>query len=93
MLPAGGFDVDSGGFDAAVAQDICQRGDVFLDFIEAAGEQVTHVVGIDFRGVHLRRVAQALHHAPDIAAIQRFSAAASEDRAARDFFLFHIFLQ
>ena len=54
---------------------------------------MAHAVGIDFRGVYLCRMAQALHHAPDITAIQRFSAAASEDWAALDFFLFCIFFQ
>ena len=39
VLLSGGHDIDTGGIDAAVAQNICQLGNVLFDAIECAGKQ------------------------------------------------------
>ena len=88
-----GFDVNPGGFDAAVAQDVCQPGDVFFKLIEAPGKKVAQAMGIDLGFFYLCCFTDLLQHAPDIAAIQGLSAAAPEDDAGPDLLLFHIFFQ
>lgn len=70
MLPARGDDIDPGGVDAAVAQNIRQPGDVMVDGVELPGEQVAQVVGEHFLRVHPGALAEVLHHPPDIGTVQ-----------------------
>ena len=47
LLPvfrAGGHDIDPGGVDAAVAQDICQFGDDLLNAVKSSGKQLAQIV-------------------------------------------------
>ena len=70
VLGAGGADVDTGGVDAAVAQQIGQLGQVLVQPVERAGEQVAEVVGKHFFVGDAGGAAQGLHLAPDVAAVQ-----------------------
>ena len=48
MFDAGGHDIDSCSIDAAVAQDVCQLGNVLFDAVESAGKELAQVVGENF---------------------------------------------
>ena len=81
MLGAGGADVDTGGVDAAVAQQVGQLGQVLVQPVERAGEQVAEVVGKHFFVGDAGGAAQGLHLAPDVAAVQGCAAAGDEYQA------------
>ena len=90
MLGAGGADVDTGGVDAAVAQQVGQLGQVLVQPVERAGEQVAEVVGKHLFVGDAGGAAQGLHLAPDVAAVQGCAAAGDEHRAEGDAVLLHI---
>ena len=73
MLDAGGHDVDSGGVDGAVPQDIRQLGDILVDAVEGAGKELAQVMGKHLGALHTGGHAKLFHHPPDAAAVQRFS--------------------
>ena len=50
VLVAGGNDINSGGVDAAVAENICQLGDVFFKAIENSCKKVAQIVWKYFFG-------------------------------------------
>ena len=80
VLGSGGHDVDAGGVDAAVAQNVGQLGDVLFNAVEGAGEQLAEIVGKDLAGLHVGLLAQGFHLCPDIAPIQRPAASGDENR-------------
>ncbi len=79
MFGAGGHDIDAGGIDGAVTQNICQLGNVLFDAVEGAGEQLTQIVGKHLGRFHPGGFAQLFHCRPDVASIQRFSSTGDED--------------
>ena len=52
VFQSGGHDIDSGGVDAAVTQNVRQLGNVLFKTIEGTGEQLAQIVGEDFQAVH-----------------------------------------
>ena len=68
MLFPGGDQVDSGGLNGAVSQNICQPGDIPAYPVEGGCEQVPQVVGKDLAGFHSRLCTQSLHLRPDLSA-------------------------
>ena len=46
MLIAGGHNVNTGGFDATMAKDICQFGDIFFNTVESTGKQLSEIVWV-----------------------------------------------
>ena len=66
MLRAGGLEVDSGGVDRAVAQDVGQSDDIPAGPVEHRGEQVPQIVGKDLGGSHARPLTQIFHLLPDL---------------------------
>ena len=68
MLFPGGDQVDSGGLNGAVSQNICQPGDIPAYPVEGGCEQVPQVVGKDLAGFHSRLCTQSLHLRPDLPA-------------------------
>ena len=81
MFCAGCHNIDPGGVDAAVAQDVCQLGDVPFDAIKGSGEQLAQIVGKHLAGFHLRLFAEHFHPRPDTAPTQRLSVPGCEDHA------------
>ena len=45
VLHTSGHDIDPGGVDTAVAQNVGQLGDILLDAVEGSGEQLPQVMG------------------------------------------------
>ena len=84
MLPEGGHKINPCRVDAAVPKDIRQKCDVLVCFVEAPGKELAEVVGEYLGCRYLRLAAQGFQHLPDVAAIQRSSAAGAEDDALGD---------
>lgn len=61
VLRSGGHDINAGGFNAAVAKDVCQLGDVLLDAVKRPGEEFAQIVGEHLGRAYFGRSAQAFH--------------------------------
>ena len=85
MGGAGFGDVDAGGVDAGMAQNVGQAHDVMLHAVENPGKQVPQVVGEDFFLGNPSRGAKALHHGPDPAPIQGLAGFSDKNGAGLDF--------
>ena len=57
VLNACGYDIDPRGIDAAVAQNICQFGDVLFAAVKCSRKQLTQVMGKHFAFLHTCRLA------------------------------------
>lgn len=66
MLDASTHNVDPGGVDAAVAQNVRQLGNVLFNAVKRPGEQLAQIVGKDLAGLHPRRFTELFHIRPDI---------------------------
>ena len=64
VLGSGGHDVDAGGVDAAVAQNVGQPGDVLFNAVEGAGEQFAEIVGEYLAGLYPRPAGTGLSSVP-----------------------------
>ena len=84
VLHTGGHDIDSGGVDAAVAQNVSQPGNVFFKTIEGTSKQLAQIVWKHLAGLDPGLFAQSLHLRPNIASIQRLSASGDKNRAGTD---------
>ena len=65
MLGAGGHDVDASRIDAAVTEKIGEFGDILLQPVEGAGEEMPEVVRKDLGAVDPRLFAQLFHITPN----------------------------
>lgn len=70
VFRSGGHNIDPGRIDAAVAQNICQLGNILLNAVKSPGKELAQIVRKYFGWVHTRRMTQPLHLCPYIAAIQ-----------------------
>ena len=84
MFGAGGHNIDPGGINAAVTQDIRQLCNILLDPIKSSGKEFPQIVGKDLGRVHLGRMTQPLHLGPYVAAIQWFAGLGDENYTASD---------
>ena len=85
--------VNAGGVDAAVAQDIRQAGQVFLNGVKCPGKQMAKIVGEYLGRRYACTLAKGLHFPPDIASVQRFSVPADKHRSGGDFLFLEIGFQ
>ncbi len=69
MFHAGGHDIDTGGVDGTMPQDIRQFGDVLFDAIEGTGEQLSKIMWEHLGRLHPGRFAQLFHCRPNVAAV------------------------
>ena len=81
VLGAGGHNVDPGGINAAVSQDIRQLRNILLNAVKSPGKELTEVVGKDLGRIDTRRLTQPLHLRPDIASVQGLAGSRHEDNA------------
>ena len=84
VLFSGRHNIDAGCLDAAVAQDVCQQGDVLFHGVKGPGEELAQVVGIDLVRLHIGRGTQPLHLRPDVAPIQAVAGPGHKNRAGPD---------
>jgi len=93
VLLAGADDIDPGGFDAAVAQNVRKLGNVFLNSVKGPGEELSQAVGENLPGIHACPGAEPLHQSPDAAPVQRCSVSADEDRSGAELFFLRVVQQ
>lgn len=84
VLAAGGHNVDSGGIDAAVPQNIRQLRNILFNAIESPGKELAEVMGKNLGRVDPRCLTQPFHLRPDVASVQRLTGSRHEDNAAMD---------
>ncbi len=88
MLGAGRNDIDAGGVDAAVPEDVGEFGNVFFKPVKYTGKKVSEVMGKDLFGQNARGGAERFHVPPNIRPAQRFSAVCDEDTSLFDLLSF-----
>ena len=82
MFVSRGDDIDAGGVDAAVAQEVRQLCDVLLNGVERAGKKLVQIMGKHLPRFYPRSLTKPLHLRPDVAAVQRSAAFGAEDKPA-----------
>ena len=80
MLGAGGYDIDPGGVDTVVTQNIRQLGNILFNAVECPGEELSQIMGKDFRGIDPGGSAQPLHLRPDVTAVYGLSVLGDKNR-------------
>ena len=90
MFCAGGNDIDSGGVDVAVAENIRQFCHVVVDAVKAPGKQMAQAVWEHLAGRNVRPFTQSLHFPPDVAAVHRLARPSNKHRPALDFLALNI---
>lgn len=81
VFRAGGNDIDAGGVDAAVTEDVGELGDILLQAVEHAGKQMPQVMREDLAGIDVGLRAEGFHLSPDVRPADRLSCACDEDTA------------
>lgn len=66
MLGAGGNEVDAGGLDGRMTENVGELGDVSGGFVIHAGKQMSQVVWKDFVGGDVRESGAGFHLGPDL---------------------------
>lgn len=66
MLSAGGDEVDAGGLDGRMAENVGELSDVSGGFVIHAGKKMPQVVGKDFAGGDVRESGEGFHLGPDL---------------------------
>ena len=84
VFGAGGHNIDPGGINAAVSQDIRQLRNVLLDPVKSPGKELAEVMGKYLGWIDTRCLTQPLHLCPDIASVQRLAGSRHEDNATLD---------
>ena len=84
VLGAGGHNVDPGGINAAVPQNICQLRNILLNAVKSPGKELAEVMGKDLGGIDTRCLTQPFHLCPDVASVQRLTVSCHKDNAAMD---------
>lgn len=79
VLCAGGQEIDSGGIDGAVPQDVGKLDDVPADLIKGAREQMAQIMWKYFGGCDACCLAEPFHLCPDLPSGQAFAAFGEKD--------------
>ena len=69
VFPSRAHNIDPGGIDAAVAQNIRKLGNVLIQIIKSSGKQLPEIVGKYFLHCHVGPLAQPLHPGPNAAPV------------------------
>ena len=90
MLCAGGYQIDPGGLDAAVPEQVGKLDNIMADLIENSGKQVPQIVREHLARLYARIFAELLELCPDLAAVKLLSASGAKNRAGGDFLFLSI---
>lgn len=82
--------INTGGIDATVSQNVSKLGDIPLDSVECPGKQLPKVMRKHLRSLNTRSFAKLLHLPPDIASVKGLSTLAHEDCPCCDMLLLGI---
>lgn len=84
VLQTGGHDIDAGGFNTAVAQDVRQLGDVLFDAIKGPGEELAQIVGKHFGWIYSGNCAELFHLRPNITSVKGSAGSGNKDYPIAD---------
>ena len=84
VLRPGRSDIDAGGIDAGMAQNIRQFPDILIHGIKYPGEQMAQIVGEYLAGGNPCLAAQALHLPPDFNTVDRTAPPGKKNGAGTD---------
>ena len=93
MLAAVCDDINSGGIDAAVPENVGKLCKILFKTVEGACKKMPQVVGENLAWVYIRQSAQIFHFPPDVGSAHRPSVAGNEKGARFDVVLRHIVKQ
>ena len=93
MFFAGRYDINSCCVDAAVTEYIGKLGDVLLNSVKRAGEQVAKVMRKHFAGIDIRVPAELFHLTPYVRSADRIACFGNKDRAVADMMPLRVFQQ
>ena len=88
-----GHQVDAGGFNAGMAQDVRQLCNVLVDPVINRGKQMPEIMGKYLGGLHIGFLAEPLHLRPELASPHGLSAFGEENLTRGNFLLFRVFQQ
>ena len=83
---AGINNINAGGVDTAVTENVGELGNILFNAVKSAGEQMAQIVGKHLLRIHVCLLAKPFHFPPYIRAAHRF-AASSDEYSARAYFL------
>ena len=84
VFGAGGHNIDPGGINAAVSQDIRQLRNILLNAVKGPCKELPQIVWKDLGGIDPCCPAQPFHLRPNVTAVQRITAPGDEDGAPSD---------
>ena len=93
MFFAGRYDINSGGVDTAVAEDVGELGNILLDAVKRAGEQMAQVMRKYFAWIDICVPAKLFHFAPDVRAADGLARFGNKNRAGIDMVTLCVFQQ
>lgn len=93
MFRPRGDDIDSGGIDIAVTENIRQLRHIMVDAVKRPSEQVPQTVGKHLAGGNLRPFTQGLHLPPDIGSVNGSARSGHKHRAGADIPLLRVALK
>lgn len=79
MFIAGGNDVNTGGIDTAVTENVGELGNVLFNPVKHPCEQMTKVMWEHFLRIDTRTFAKAFHFPPDVGTAHWFACSCNEN--------------
>ena len=73
LFSRGFTEVNAGGFNAGMAQDVRQLCNVLVDPVINRGKQMPEIMGKYLGGLHIGFLTEPLHLSPDLASYVRYS--------------------
>lgn len=92
FLPCG-HDIDTGGIDTAVAQNVCQFRNILFDAVECPCEKFPQIVGKHLAFLDPGSFTQLLHLTPDTATVKGITVSSDKDCTGYDATAFRIVQQ
>lgn len=90
VLRASGHDIDPGGIDTAVAQNIRQFSNILFNTVESPGKELSQIVRKYLTLFNPGILTKLLHLPPDAAAVKRLAVFADKNRTGFDAMAFGV---
>ena len=84
VFGACGHNIDTGGIDRAVAQNVGQFRNILVNAVEGSGKEFSQVMGKYLGFLDTRFPAKLLHLSPNAAAVQRLAAFSKKNHTGTD---------
>lgn len=79
MFIAGGNDVNTGGIDTAVTENVGELGNVLFNVVKNTSEQVAQIVGKHLLWIYPRLLTKVFHFSPNVGSAQRSARSCNEN--------------